>query len=447
MADKVEKVKKRKRHIDDSSKPSKRVAIDEDKQISVSLLETGKWAPVLASTPGLAMPSEINLRAYTKMRRNAPSRVGKSGDIATKELILHSSDHSKLDYTAREEEVGGVDSLLKHYIGVYDPETGKMEVVEARKMIVRGSVRAHQATKEDDLSMNMRERRNELGQTFGTKKARKAIASVTENAISPDKSLRMLANGQAPKLDGASAAIIASMAKATKGMSTRDDLSKAADDAKPRPKANLDATDVADVYTVDSLIGEDTMMLIPVRLWQEAIRKNKEIVISSSYVANRIGRTKYDNIEKLKILRYMLLLIDVYNNCTIMRGQRKLPNPRTLREVIGDMPEAVLEGVKRNFTEGGLMSKYKSDLLITHLCAMACLVDNFEVDMWDLKEDLKLEMKPMAQYFNEIGARNGALGVAEKQRLGLDKAAAAQRKVAKLKLPLDFPKVGFGRRR
>jgi len=104
----------------------------------------------IASTPGVSIPSSIALKPYTKTRRNAP---GQSGDIATQELLLHSSDHAKLDYTAREEEVGGADALLKHYISVYDPDTGELEVIEARKMVVRGSVRSQQATAEDRISM------------------------------------------------------------------------------------------------------------------------------------------------------------------------------------------------------------------------------------------------------------------------------------------------------
>jgi DNA-directed RNA polymerase I subunit RPA49 len=447
MADKVEKSKKRTRHTEDSSKPSKRVAIDGDKQINLSVHETGKWAPIIALTPGLAMPSEINLKPYTKTRRNPHSNPGKSGDIATKELILHSSEHPKLDYTAREEETGGADSLLKHYVGVYDPEIGKMEVIEARKMVVRGSVRAHQASVEEEMSLNMRERRNVLGQTFGTKKARKAIASVTENAISPDKSARKLANGQAPKLEGAAAAIIANMAEATKGMSSRDELAKAADAAKPRPKANEDAIVINDVYTVDSLIGEETMKLIPVRQWQDAIKKRQEFPLSSRYVSTRLVTTRWDSVERLKTLRYMLLLLDIYNKSALTKSIRKWPSRLDLKELMGDMPEAVLEGVKRKFTNGGQMSKYQGDLLITHLCAMACLVDNFEVDMWELQDDLKLETKPMSQYFNEIGAKITALGETERKKLNLTKAASTQRRVAKLKLPLEFPKVSFGRKR
>lgn len=54
--------------------------------------------------------------------------------------MLHSSTHAKIDFTAREGE-SEVDRVLKHYVGVYDPETGELQVVEARKMVVRSCLR------------------------------------------------------------------------------------------------------------------------------------------------------------------------------------------------------------------------------------------------------------------------------------------------------------------
>ena len=69
-----------------------------------------------------------------------PSSNGRT-DISTSELLLHSSHHPKLDYTAREEESGGADSLLKHYVGVYDPKNGELQVVEARNLVLRGTLR------------------------------------------------------------------------------------------------------------------------------------------------------------------------------------------------------------------------------------------------------------------------------------------------------------------
>jgi DNA-directed RNA polymerase I subunit RPA49 len=63
-------------------------------------------------------------------------------------MILHSTSHRTLDYTAREDEPAVGARPLKHYIAIYDPKTRKMEVVEARKMTVRGTVRAKQAPPE-----------------------------------------------------------------------------------------------------------------------------------------------------------------------------------------------------------------------------------------------------------------------------------------------------------
>lgn len=51
--------------------------------------------------------------------------------------------------------------MLNHYIGIYDPTTGKMEVMEARKMVVRGVVRAHEATAEDEVAaVSLKSRRS-----------------------------------------------------------------------------------------------------------------------------------------------------------------------------------------------------------------------------------------------------------------------------------------------
>lgn len=61
---------------------------------------------------------------------------------------MESSEHPAIDYVGREEEAGGTDSLLKHYIGIYDPSTGGLQVIESRKMTVRGIVRAQKAAPE-----------------------------------------------------------------------------------------------------------------------------------------------------------------------------------------------------------------------------------------------------------------------------------------------------------
>lgn len=70
----------------------------------------------------------------------------------SEDLFLHSTSHRTLDYTAQEERpTNGSQSLaqpLKHYLAAWDPKTGQMEVVEAKKVTLRGVVRAKQAADE-----------------------------------------------------------------------------------------------------------------------------------------------------------------------------------------------------------------------------------------------------------------------------------------------------------
>lgn len=90
----------------------------------------------------------MKFQAYTTQQTSG-SRRSKKADPHTPNLLLHSSSHSKLDYTAKEEGPGGRESHLKHYIGVFDPKLGQLEVVEAKKMAVRGVVRAQKPPEED----------------------------------------------------------------------------------------------------------------------------------------------------------------------------------------------------------------------------------------------------------------------------------------------------------
>jgi DNA-directed RNA polymerase I subunit RPA49 len=243
--------------------------------------------------------------------------------------------------------------------------------------------------------------------------------------------------------------MLESMAEAAGTIATRDQLAAAMDDAKPRPKANFAAQNVQDVYTIEALIGKEILKLVPVKEWQDAVKAKKEVITKSKYVAYRLQRVALANdVQKLRVLRYLLSVLEFFGSARPKgKGVRVLPHKDALRAAVPGIPEAVVENIRRKFSVKGQMLRYQTDLLITHVCALALIVDNFEVDMYDLREDLHLEVKEISQYFREIGARVVAAGEEQRKKLGLDKAAAAQHKFAKLRLPLDFPKAKFSRRK
>lgn len=98
------------------------------------------------------MPKGLAFEPFAKRRTNISQLPGRT-NVDTTELLLHSDEHPKMDYAVREEVAGDSRSLLKHYVGVYDPETDKLEIVEARPMFITGVVKSRQAAA-DSMTSN-----------------------------------------------------------------------------------------------------------------------------------------------------------------------------------------------------------------------------------------------------------------------------------------------------
>ena len=81
------------------------------------------------------------------------------------------------------------------------------------------------------------------------------------------------------------------------------------------------------------------------------------------------------------------------------------------------------------------------DNLITHICALALTLDNFATDTHDIREDLKLDVKNVQNYFRELGCAVAPPTEIERGKLKMTKAEGAGHRIAKLRLPLEFPKM------
>ncbi|KAL9008557.1 MAG: hypothetical protein Q9173_006330, partial [Seirophora scorigena] len=406
--------KKRKRASHDAGqRPNKRAATlpSEPGLVEVSLIpEEDEWAPVIANTPGVSFPPNTSLTPYAKARKNDTSSTGKSL-LSKSEHLLHTSSHAKIDYIAREEEGGGAGGLLQHYLGMYDPQSGQLQLVRARKLVLRGSVRPVPSPGEEavnhtsDLSA-----RNTLGLAFGTKKSQRAIDAITKNAISPSK--QRSAPGH---LDPIASAVVSSMAAPAP---TRDELQAAVDESKPRPKPNLDAETPADVYPIEQLVGGPTTLAqMTVKGWQDTIDAGEEILTKSRFVSHRVQSiVKGGDVRRLKTLKYMLLLLEWYNalqTAPHKSSTRRVLPAEKLQQALTGWSSFVVDSVSRRFAEGSvLVRRWHLDLLITHICALALTVDGdgdggagFATNLHDLGQDLKLEIKDTKKYFREVGCQ------------------------------------------
>jgi DNA-directed RNA polymerase I subunit RPA49 len=191
--------------------------------------------------------------------------------------------------------------------------------------------------------------RTTLGMEFGTKRAKKAIASMTENAIT-----RKSADGITPS-DSLTTAVLSNLATNTASIPTREEKQAIIDGSKPRPKPNLAATTPSEVYTLDEVIGEETLREIAVKDWVEENSIDGAFNASSRFIASRVHHFARDeDVMQLKALRYMYMLIQFYLALKSGReGQKKLPPKADFAVKVDQATPSLLDGIKRKFAEGG----------------------------------------------------------------------------------------------
>ncbi|KAI4140831.1 MAG: hypothetical protein L6R39_005638, partial [Caloplaca ligustica] len=402
--------KKRKREGDDvGPRSEKRIATGQTQvdSVKVSLIpEENEWAPVVGMTisniPGLSWPPNVPLKPYKKSRKNHASITGKT-PLSASEHLLHTCAHPKIDYIAREEEGAAPNGSLNHYLGVYDPKSGQLQLVRARKLVLRSTVRPVPPSRGESLKRDNVSRRpvpinplfpsrqatlnqiqglsarNELGLTFGTKKSQRAIESLTKNAISPSKPRSLPGQPTRSTIDPTASAVLSSMSSSAP---TREELQASVDESKPRPRPNLSADTPADVYPLEQLLGQGTLRQMTVKEWQDAIEAGEEILTKSRFVSHRVQAiVKSGDVRRLKTLKYLLLLLEWYNALQPARGKggagRQVPPPEKLQRELTGWSSLLVESVAQRFAEEGgrTLTRWHLDNLITHVCALAVTID------------------------------------------------------------------------
>ncbi|OQE12411.1 hypothetical protein PENVUL_c001G01109 [Penicillium vulpinum] len=490
---------KRKR-ASDNDRPSKKPALHQLPPLAASVVEDkSELAPVITDTPGLQSSKSLHWNPYIKSRGNVSKSAAatRNPGIASSEILLQSSEHAKLDFVGREGKGDDTDSQVKHYVAVIDPESKTWKIVEVRRATLRGTVRSRRPEEDSDEEMNtMRAQRTALTNTFGTKQSRKAVQSMAENA--------QLSNAPAGAVPTAGAALISSLpADTASGLAKALAMQAEVQAAKPLPTPNLAVSHPSDVYTIETLVpGSHTTLsqLNGVDEWKSQVEAGLGVTTVSRYVSNRVGAVvNSDNTTHLQVLRFIQLLIE-FGRCLKSAGasakaggpgSKRLPPREDLRRILSNttgsstakpkpgaaaapegstdlLPESVIDAVRRRFApSGGYVSKNDFTLLQTTICALSLHIpprpaqdggssslggnapNELATDPSDLRDDLRLDPGTIHQYFRELGCRVDKPRDTEFEKWNIKggRAEAAARRVARLRIPLEFPKVSRGGRK
>lgn len=95
---------------------------------------------------------------------------------------------------------------------------------------------------------------------------------------------------------------------------------------------------------------------------------------------------------------------------------------------------------------GSTLNRWYQHLVLTHILALALAVDNWNTDVFQIREDLKMDAKEMSKLYAELGCPLRMPSDAERAQLKINKTEAAAHKHAQLKLPLVLPKLNTRRK-
>lgn len=196
--------------------------------------------------------------------------------------------------------------------------------------------------------------RSALGLEFGTRKSQKAIRSRTENVIGATPGKSVAGSPHTSRLDPAASLILETMAADATSILTREDMQTEADEAKPIPKPNRNAETPADVYPIEQLVGLLAFRNLQVQDWIKKVEAGEEIITKSKFVSDRIIKmVRKGNVELLKALKYLLLLLEWYHCLyAVKRGSRKIPKREDVAKAIGWVNSDLLEDLSKRFSDG-----------------------------------------------------------------------------------------------
>jgi len=209
---------------------------------------------------------------------------------------------------------------------------------------------------------------------------------------------------------------------------------------------------------------------MPLGEWKDSIENKKPIISSSRFVAVnsthviKAVKANPDNggvIQTARMLRYVLILIELARNVSKVRSEKRLPPPdKWMTWFSGSIPQPLLKKIMDHFCPNGMgPSKFNMTLLRTTILALVLHIPPpsgnvgpgiLATQPYDIQADLNLQADEVRHLYRELGCKWEPATEAELERWGYLKLKKTKEmgqapRFAKLKFPVEFPKMSRGR--
>ncbi|AOW04980.1 RNA polymerase I associated factor, A49-like protein [Yarrowia lipolytica] len=300
---------------------------------------------------------------------------------------------------------------------------------------------------ENTEQKSYREQRVNLGNEFGTLKAKKTLASLARNNIDSNELVDFEDD------------VVEAVATATANLPTQEQVSMAMDDARPIPKHNLETLDVNEIYPVEGYLTDEEAGYIR----SEAILDEQDIGKRVDMLPYRTSQMVRDSLYKItdktdetmyktSLLYYLSLLIGFYRD-------RHVKKREDIKTRLNNPPEYLIDQMLYRYTtplSGGHKSQRYHTYMVNSrneamlLCTIIILVlrlNNNVVDIPILSQEVGIKPSKLADVCRQVGCAIKNASLTHMDDIGRPRTEASHWKIASLKAPLKLPELAQRRRR
>ncbi|WWD01572.1 hypothetical protein V866_008517 [Kwoniella sp. B9012] len=364
--------------------------------------------------------------------------VGSSSDLTRQHTIIAGeTEDVEFFSTNRDHNLNTEGADCQYLPALYDPSTGTVHINPSTPLYLlthgvkrlRSSVTLPSAS---DSRAHWKAQRNDLGETFGTRKAKTQIRAEERNKV------------DVSAMEGVKGHLMGSIPEML-----IDDGPVQASELIPTP--DLTTSDPSEVYPRDSLISPSEWQSINVsQLVHAEDEDNRQKLLpphkKSFWLQGRIRyirnlEDKTARKEQMKYVLYLATLLSLYDNPSVIS---KIP-PGQIQTKFPNVPQQLLDGVIKRFSElqgkKRVVTEKMKTKLLAWICVMYLTLDGFSVEIGKVARDLKLKDATVENMFKNLGCSVNIATPADREKQGISLAEASKTKKAVLKAPVVFPKI------
>ncbi|WWC61294.1 uncharacterized protein I303_103875 [Kwoniella dejecticola CBS 10117] len=416
-----------------TKKPSKRKSEagslgHSDVQVIVEEASTSA-GPAFVNFPSVRPSKNTPFTIYTR-------DVGSSSDL-TKQHSIIAGETEDVEFfsTNRDHNLNTEGADCQYLPALYDPSTGQVHIHPSTPLYLlthgvkrlRASVNAPLL----DKQAHWKAQRNDLGETFGTRKAKTQIRAEERNKV------------DVGAMQGVKGHLMGSIPELA-----MNDGPILANESIPTP--NVTTSDPSEVYPRDSLISSQEWSSIDVKSLQQADddETRQKALPWRRKVGWIQGRIRYFNsLEDKTIRRTQLRYVFYLSTLCLLRENAAVLSKVPVAELSSKfpgVPSQLLDGIIKRFAEPKEKRYVITEKLHVKLLAWICVlylhVGGFSVDTGRVAQDLKLDKAKVENMFKNLGCRVDMDTPAEREKKGITTAEASANRKAVLKAPVVFPK-------